>query len=168
MPSKTEHAIHLSNRKIRNDHYKTTNAIHLSNRKVRNDHYNLTNSIHLSNRKIRNTNWDPLNAKGAARSAVGFFQSLSGSNSGGGGGGPSGGSNPDSASGTGLWTGGGASGSTANPSDKPAGVLDSLFNTSGEDGEQKNKLIIPIAILACVVGGYFLMKKQINFNITLM
>ena len=155
MPSKTEHAIHLSNRKIRNDHYKTTNAIHLSNRKIRNDHYNLTNSIHLSNRKIRNTNWDPLNAKGAARSAVGFFQSLSGSNSGGGGGdggGPGGG-----ASGTGLSTGG-ASGTGGDSNDKPKGVLDSLFDTSGEDGEQK-KVLIPIAILACVVGGYFLMKK---------
>jgi len=141
MPSKIEQSIHLSNRKIRNDHYKTTNA------------------IHLSNRKVRNTNWDPLNAKGAARSVSDFFQSFGGSNSGGGGGGGGGGSHPKSASGTGLSTGGGASGSTTNPSDKPTSTLDSLFNTSGEDGEQKNKLIIPIAILACVVGGYFLMKK---------
>jgi len=152
MPSKIEQSIHLSNRKIRNDHYKTTNAIHLSNRKIRNDHYNLTNSIHLSNRKVRNTNWDPLNAKGAARSVSDFFQSFGGSNSGGGGG-------PSSASATGLSTGGGASGSTANPSDKPTSTLDSLFYTSGEDGEQNNKMIIPIAILALVVGGYFLMKK---------
>ena len=155
MPSKIEQSIHLSNRKIRNDHYKTIEAIHLSNRKIRNDNYKTTNAIHLSNRKIRNTNWDPLNAKGAARSVSDFFQSFGGSNSGGGGGG----SNPSSASATGLSTGGGASGSTANPSDKPTSTLDSLFNTSGEDGEQKNKLIIPVAILACVVGGYFLMKK---------
>jgi len=105
----------------------------------------------LSNRKIRNTNWDPLNAKGAARSAVGFFQSLSGSNSGGGGG-----SNPSSASGTGLSTGGGGgaySGDSMSASASPSGL------NSGEDGEQNNKMIIPIAILAFVVGGYFLMKN---------
>jgi len=149
MPSKIEKSIHLSNRKIRNDHYKTLNSIHLSNRKIRNDHYKTV-------RNIKKTNWDPLNAKGALKSVSGFFQSLGGGGGGGGGSNPGygdgGGSNPGSGSG-----GGGGTGLSSSYS---AGATPDGADTSsyGENGENKSKLIIPI-VLACAVGAYFLLKK---------
>jgi len=147
MPSKIEKSIHLSNRKIRNDHYKTLNSIHLSNRKIRNDHYKTV-------RNIKKTNWDPLNAKGALKSVSGFFQSLGG---GGGGSNPGygdgGGSNPGSGS--------GGAGGTGLSSSYSAGATPDGPDTSsyGENGENKSKLIIPI-VLACAVGAFLLFKGK--------
>ena len=150
MPSKIEKSIHLSNRKIRNDHYKTVNSIHLSNRKIRNDHYKTV-------RNIKKTNWDPLNAKGALKSVSGFFQSLGGGGGGGSNPGDSGGgSNPGSGGGG----GGGVSG-TGLSSSNPSGATPDGPDTSsyGEDGENKSKLIIPI-VLACAVGAFLLFKGK--------
>jgi hypothetical protein len=49
---------------------KTSNDIHMSNRKIRNDHHKFTEMRQRENRKIRNTNWDPANAQGVFTKTV--------------------------------------------------------------------------------------------------
>ena len=64
MSSKFEQMRRRENRRIRANFEKTKNDIHMSNRKIVNDHHKFTEMRQRENRKIRNTNWDPANAKG--------------------------------------------------------------------------------------------------------
>jgi hypothetical protein len=141
MSSKIEKSIHLSNRKIRNDHYKTV-------------------------RNIKKTNWEPLNAKGALKSVSGFFQSLGGGGGGGGGGGSNpgyseGGSDPGYGGGSNPGSGGGGAGGTGLSSSYSAGATPDGPDTTdySNNGDQKKKLIIPI-VLACAVGAFLLFKGK--------
>ncbi len=64
MSSKFQEMRRRENRRIRANFEKTKNDIHMSNRKIVNDHHKFTEMRQRENRKIRNTNWDPANAKG--------------------------------------------------------------------------------------------------------
>jgi hypothetical protein len=192
MSSKFEQMRRRENRRIRANFEKTKNDIHMSNRKIVNDHHKFTEMRQRENRKIRNTNWDPANAKGfftktvpkLVNSIPNVAKSVANSVAGvfGGGGGrrnrPSGsqirgsdGGGYEGGEGGGGYGGGGEAGlgPVGGPGGGPGGGEDSGSALNSEipsafshvydvDGTESSSLI-PIAIGVAVVGFLIFRKK---------
>ena len=149
MPSKFEQMRHRENRRMRANFYQTDHNMHMSNQKIRNDHYKFDAMRHRENRRIRNHNWDPANAKGFFTKTIpSIFNSATKGLLGGGGRGGGGGSSDSERmeggpEGVGAYGGGAGSGgmsesgSIANPD---SGSTSPYISDS--DGKQPLPLII--------------------------
>jgi hypothetical protein len=135
--------------------------MHMSNQKIRNDHYKFDAMRHRENRRIRNRNWDPANAKGFfIKTIPNLFNSATNSLLGGARGGSSGSERMEGGPGGMGAYGGGAgsggmseSGSIVNPE-----LATASTHTETSDGSQPLP-IIPIVIGVAVVG-YFMFSKK--------
>jgi hypothetical protein len=101
MPSKFERMRHRENSKMRANFHKTDHNMHMTNQKIRNDHYKFNDMRHRENRTMRH-NLDPHLTNRAirgfmgstiksAKGLIGGAKGLFGSGGGGGGGSGSGG-----------------------------------------------------------------------------
>ena len=153
----TDHNMHMSNQKIRNDHYKFDAMRHRENRTMRN---NL--DPHLTNRAIRGFIGSTVStANGLLGGAKGLFgPRRGGGGGGGGGGGDSGGYGSGGASGGGgAYGGGGAGGIDESGSAINSNIPSATTHVSDTNGMQSSSLI-PIAIGVAVVGFFIFSKKK--------
>jgi hypothetical protein len=152
--------MHMSNQKIRNDHYKFDAMRHRENRTMR---HNL--DPHLTNRSIRGfMNSTVTSATGLLNGAKGLFAPAGGrggsGSGGGGGGGDSGGYGSGGASGGGgAYGGGGAGGIDESGSAINSNIPSASTHIKDNDGMQSSSLI-PIAIGVAVVGFFIFSKKK--------
>ena len=171
MPSKFEQMRHRENRRMRANFYQTDHNMHMSNQKIRNDHYKFEAMRHRENRTMRH-NLDPhltnrsirgfmnstvTSATGLLNGAKGLFAPAGGrggSGSGGGGGGESGASG-----GSGAYGGGGAGGVNESGSAINSNIPSATTHVSDTNGMQSSSLI-PIAIGVAVVGFFIFSKKK--------
>ncbi len=159
MPSKFEQMRHRENRRMRANFYATNYATHMSNQKIRNDHYNFDHMRHRENIRMRAL---PANTKEFfTKSIPNFLNSAAKGLLGGGGKGSSGSERMEGGPGGMGAYGGGAgsggmseSGSIANPDSTSTSPY-----ISNSDGSQSLPLI-PIAIGIAVVGFFILSKKK--------
>ena len=158
MPSKFEQMRHRENRRMRANFYATNHATHMSNQKIRNDHYNFDHMRHKENSRMRAL---PANTKEFfTKSIPNFFNSAAKGLLGGGGKRSSGSERMEGGPGGMGAYGGGAgsggmseSGSIVNPELPTAST-----HTSDSDGTQPLP-IIPIVIGVAVVG-YLMFNKK--------
>jgi hypothetical protein len=137
--------MHMSNQKIRNDHYKFEAMRHRENRTMR---HNL--DPHLTNRSIRGFIGSTVNtATGLLGGAKGLFGPRRGGSGGGGGGGDSGG----------YGSGGGSGGIDESGSAINSNIPSATTHIKDNDGMQSSSLI-PIAIGVAVVGFFIFGKKK--------
>jgi hypothetical protein len=154
--------MHMSNQKIRNDHYKFEAMRHRENRTMR---HNL--DPHLTNRSIRGfMNSTVTSATGLLNGAKGLFAPAGGrggSGSGGGGGGESGASGGSGSYGGGgvggVNGGGGVGGVNESGSAINSNIPSASTHIKDNDGMQSSSLI-PIAIGVAVVGFFIFSKKK--------
>ena len=171
MPSKFEQMRHRENRRMRANFYQTDHNMHMSNQKIRNDHYKFDAMRHRENRTMRH-NLDPhltnrsirgfmnstvTSATGLLNGAKGLFAPAGGrggGGSGGGGGGESGASGR-----SGAYRGGGAGGINESGSAINSNIPSASTRMKDNDGMQSSSLI-PIAIGVAVVGFFIFSKKK--------
>ena len=157
MPSKFEQMRHRENRKMRANFYATNHAIHMSNQKIRNNAYNFDHMRHRENSRTRGLFTKTI--PGLLSSAVNGVGGLLGGRRGGGGGSSGSDKIEGGPEGAGAYGGGAGSGgisdsgSIANPDNEMAST-----NAETSDGSQPLP-IIPIVIGVAVVG-YFMFSKK--------
>jgi hypothetical protein len=144
--------MHMTNQKIRNDHYKFNDMRHKENRTMR---HNL--DPHLTNRAIRGFMGSTFKS---AKGLIGGAKELFGSGKGSGGSGSGSGSGSGGAySGAGQNGGGAGSGGISDSGSLVNSDIPTASSHESESEGMKSSTLIPIAIGVAVVG-YFLFSKK--------